>query len=64
VPRGRNPFPLVTSVAVEATHGLALLCTGQGYRRWTQQASLLREGRLRQECIENVSKISKSQQPQ
>ena len=36
-PAAREPFPLVTSVAVEAPHGLALLCTGQGYTGHTDK---------------------------
>jgi len=36
-PAAGNPFPLVTSVAVEAPHGLALLCTGQGYTGHTDK---------------------------
>ena len=31
------PLPAVTSVAVEAPHGLALLCTGQGYTGHTDK---------------------------
>ncbi len=36
-PAAGLPFPLVTSVAVEAPHGLALLCTGQGYTGHTDK---------------------------
>ena len=36
-PAAGDPFPLVTSVAVEAPHGLALLCTGQGYTGHTDK---------------------------
>ena len=32
-----SPFPVVTSVAAEAPHGLALLCTGQGYTGHTDK---------------------------
>ena len=37
MPRGRAPFPVVTSVAPEAPHGLALLCTGHGYTGHTDK---------------------------
>lgn len=36
-PAAGSPFPVVTSVAVEAPHGLALLCTGQGYTGHTDK---------------------------
>ena len=36
-PAARSPFPVVTSVAAEAPHGLALLCTGQGYTGHTDK---------------------------
>ena len=32
-----RPFPVVTSVAPEAPHGLALLCIGQGYTGHTDK---------------------------
>src|SRR5439155_8872867 len=37
-PAAGSPFPAVTSVAVQAPHGLALLCTGQGYTGHTDKA--------------------------
>jgi hypothetical protein len=36
-PAAGSPFPVVTSVAVEAPRGLALLCTGQGYTGHTDK---------------------------
>jgi BNR/Asp-box repeat protein len=36
-PAAGSPFPVLTSVAVEAPHGLALLCTGQGYTGHTDK---------------------------
>ena len=36
-PAAGSPFPVVTSVAVQAPHGLALLCTGQGYTGHTDK---------------------------
>jgi len=36
-PAAGSPFPALTSVAVEAPHGLALLCTGQGYTGHTDK---------------------------
>ena len=36
-PAAGSPFPVATSVAVEAPHGLALLCTGQGYTGHTDK---------------------------
>ena len=36
-PAAGSPFPVVTSVAAEAPHGLALLCTGQGYTGHTDK---------------------------
>jgi hypothetical protein len=36
-PAAGDPFPVATSVAVEAPHGLALLCTGQGYTGQTDK---------------------------
>jgi hypothetical protein len=36
-PAAGRPFPVVTSVAAEAPHGLALLCTGQGYTGHTDK---------------------------
>ncbi len=36
-PAAGSPFPVVTSVAPEAPHGLALLCTGQGYTGHTDK---------------------------
>jgi len=36
-PAAGHPFPSVTSVAVQAPHGLALLCTGQGYTGHTDK---------------------------
>jgi hypothetical protein len=36
-PAAGKPFPVVTSVAVEAPHGLALLCAGQGYTGHTDK---------------------------
>jgi hypothetical protein len=36
-PAAGSPFPEVTSVAVQAPHGLALLCTGQGYTGHTDK---------------------------
>ena len=36
-PAARSPFSVVTSVAAEAPHGLALLCTGQGYTGHTDK---------------------------
>lgn len=37
-PAAGSPFPVATSVAVEAPHGLALLCTGQGYTGHTDKS--------------------------
>ncbi len=37
LPCTANPFPVPTSVAVQAPHGLALLCTGQGYTGHTDK---------------------------
>ena len=37
-PAAGSPFPVVTSVAVQAPHGLTLLCTGQGYTGHTDNA--------------------------
>jgi photosystem II stability/assembly factor-like uncharacterized protein len=37
LPCTASPFPVPTSVAVEAPHGLALLCTGQGYTGHTDK---------------------------
>jgi hypothetical protein len=37
-PAAGGPFPQVTSVAVEAPHGLALLCAGQGYTGHTDKS--------------------------
>jgi len=36
-PAAGSPFPAVTSVAVQAPRGLALLCTGQGYTSHTDK---------------------------
>ena len=36
-PAAGSPFPVVTSVAPELPHGLALLCTGQGYTGHTDK---------------------------
>jgi BNR/Asp-box repeat protein len=36
-PAAGSPFPVVTSVAAQAPHGLALLCTGQGYTGHTDK---------------------------
>jgi len=36
-PAAGSPFPVVTSVSPEAPHGLALLCTGQGYTGHTDK---------------------------
>jgi len=36
-PAAGSPFPGLTSVAAEAPHGLALLCTGQGYTGHTDK---------------------------
>lgn len=36
-PAAGRPSPVVTSVAVQAPHGLALLCTGQGYTGHTDK---------------------------
>jgi hypothetical protein len=36
-PAAGSPFPIVTSVAVEAPLGLALLCTGEGYTGHTDK---------------------------
>jgi len=37
LPCTASPFPVPTSVAVQAPHGLALLCTGQGYTGHTDK---------------------------
>ena len=37
LPCKASPFPVPTSVAVQAPHGLALLCTGQGYTGHTDK---------------------------
>jgi hypothetical protein len=37
LPCRANPFPAPTSVAVQAPHGLALLCNGQGYTGHTDK---------------------------
>jgi len=37
LPCQANPFPAPTSVAVQAPHGLALLCNGQGYTGHTDK---------------------------
>jgi hypothetical protein len=37
LPCTASPFPVATSVAVQAPHGLALLCTGQGYTGHTDK---------------------------
>ncbi len=37
LPCQARPFPVPTSVAVQAPHGLALLCTGQGYTSHTDK---------------------------
>ena len=37
LPCRANPFPVPTSVAVQAPHGLALLCNGQGYTSHTDK---------------------------
>jgi hypothetical protein len=58
------PWIQLPTIIGEGSLCLWLLIAGVDTRRWTQQASLPREGRLGQECIENVSKISKSHQPQ
>ena len=36
-PAAGSPFPVATSAAVQAPHGLALLCTGQGYTGHTDK---------------------------
>jgi BNR/Asp-box repeat len=36
-PADGSPFPVLTSVAVQAPHGLAVLCTGQGYTGHTDK---------------------------
>lgn len=36
-PAAGSPFPVLTSVAAQAPHGLALLCTGQGYTGHTDK---------------------------
>ena len=38
LPCKASPFPVPTSVAVQAPHGLALLCTGQGYTSHTDKS--------------------------
>jgi BNR/Asp-box repeat len=37
-PAAGKPFPAATSVAAQAPHGLALLCTGQGYTGHTDKS--------------------------
>src|SRR6266700_2653296 len=37
LPCTASPFPVPTSIAVQAPHGLALLCTGQGYTGHTDK---------------------------
>ena len=37
LPCQAHPFPVPTSVAVQAPHGLALLCNGQGYTGHTDK---------------------------
>jgi hypothetical protein len=56
------PWIQLPTIIGEGSLCLWLLIAGVDTRRWTQQASLQRAGRLGQECIENVSKISKSHQ--